>query len=397
MRIALAELPASGHVNPTLPVIGELVGRGHAVTALVTPPFRAAVQGAGAAFADIGPALGDLDVEHPPTGLADTAALLARATARLIPALVEMWEDERPDVVVHDAMAPWGRHAADLLGIPRVCSNATFVLHPGTDRSLAGAADVLREVAHGRRAVPAYRHAARAVRERDGVRLGPPAAMFDSRAGAPTIVYTSRSMQPGAGALGPEVHFVGPRLAGPGDGAPDLPPGPLLYVALGTLFNERPDFFRACIDALGAGPRPLVLAVGAAVDPGDLGPLPPGVHVRAHVDQFAVLERADVFITHCGMNSVHEALTLGVPLVLFPQAADQPLVARRVAALGAGVRLRGRLPDAAAIRAAVAAASAPPVRAAAARLGADLRAGGGAAQAADVVEAAAHAAPAASA
>jgi MGT family glycosyltransferase len=53
-----------------------------------------------------------------------------------------------------------------------------------------------------------------------------------------------------------------------------------------------------------------------------------------------VLERAALFVTHGGMNSVNEAMRAGVPTLVVPQGADQPLVARRVVELGAGLALR---------------------------------------------------------
>ncbi|AWI59415.1 hypothetical protein AB395_00003788 [Sinorhizobium fredii CCBAU 45436] len=45
-------------------------------------------------------------------------------------------------------------------------------------------------------------------------------------------------------------------------------------------------------------------------------------------------------MTHGGMNSVNEAMWAGVPTLVVPQGADQPLVARRVVELGAGLALR---------------------------------------------------------
>jgi UDP:flavonoid glycosyltransferase YjiC (YdhE family) len=42
------------------------------------------------------------------------------------------------------------------------------------------------------------------------------------------------------------------------------------------------------------------------------------------------------------MNSVNEAMQAGVPTLVVPQGADQPLVAQRVVDLGAGLALRTR-------------------------------------------------------
>ena len=55
---------------------------------------------------------------------------------------------------------------------------------------------------------------------------------------------------------------------------------------------------------------------------------------------WSVLSISDAFITHCGMNSVSEALYFGVPLVLFPQTPEQGAVAKRTAELKAGIRLK---------------------------------------------------------
>ena len=63
-----------------------------------------------------------------------------------------------------------------------------------------------------------------------------------------------------------------------------------------------------------------------------------------HVDQIAVLQKADVFLTHCGMNSVSEALYYGVPLVMLPKTSEQKGVAHRAEQLGAGIMLEKETP-----------------------------------------------------
>jgi MGT family glycosyltransferase len=64
--------------------------------------------------------------------------------------------------------------------------------------------------------------------------------------------------------------------------------------------------------------------------------------VIAHrsVPQPEVLARAALFVTHGGVNSVNEALYAGVPMLVVPQGADQPLVASHVVELGAGLSIR---------------------------------------------------------
>ena len=73
------------------------------------------------------------------------------------------------------------------------------------------------------------------------------------------------------------------------------------------------------------------------VSEASLGPVPLNVSVRPYVPQLEVLQRASVFVTHGGMNSVSESLFNGVPLTVIPHMSEQEIVGRRVEQLGAGI------------------------------------------------------------
>ena len=57
------------------------------------------------------------------------------------------------------------------------------------------------------------------------------------------------------------------------------------------------------------------------------------------MDQWAALARADVFVTHHGLNSTHEAIFHGVPMISYPISWDQPGLARRCRELGLAIPL----------------------------------------------------------
>ena len=115
---------------------------------------------------------------------------------------------------------------------------------------------------------------------------------------------------------------------------------PLVYISMGTVINDRPELYARCIEALRAENVDVLISCGNAVDVGSLGVLPENVRVLPYVDQLEVLSRADVFLTHCGMNSVSESLYMATPMLLYPQTGEQQAVARRAAELGAGVPLK---------------------------------------------------------
>ena len=200
-----------------------------------------------------------------------------------------------------------------------------------------------------------------------------------------TVVYTSPDFQPCADTFSEKYHFVGPLLRPAQSSFEKLPGRSLIYISLGTVNNDALPFYRACLAAFGGDPRfQLVLSAGTQTDLAALGPIPENCTVRASVDQMAVLDCADIFLTHCGMNSVNEALYFGVPLVMFPQTPEQGGVCTRVLQLGAGVKLEK--PDAASIRKAIDVVRLTPAyREKAAEISAGFRRGAGAKGAAEKI------------
>ena len=79
-----------------------------------------------------------------------------------------------------------------------------------------------------------------------------------------------------------------------------------------------------------------MISCGKVFDPAALGILPGNVRVEHYVNQMEVLAGANLFITHCGMNSASEGLYMAVPELLYPQTGEQQAVAQRVCEMGAG-------------------------------------------------------------
>src|SRR4051812_34436211 len=88
-----------------------------------------------------------------------------------------------------------------------------------------------------------------------------------------------------------------------------------------------------------AAPVNAIVTVGSDIDPATSGPQPDHVRVERYIPQAVGLLHCDVVVSHGGSGSTIGALAAGVPCVLLPMGADQPLNAARCEALGAGVAL----------------------------------------------------------
>jgi zeaxanthin glucosyltransferase len=149
--------------------------------------------------------------------------------------------------------------------------------------------------------------------------------------------------------------------------------GPVVYVSLGSFLSARSDLLAVVAEALRGLHVRVALATGSA--PTELlGPLPPEWLVRAFLPQVRLLAHCAVAVSHGGNNSVTEALTAGVPLLVLPLSTDQFAGAAAVEGGRVGVCLDPNAATPAGIRMAVLDLLSPGrIRDAAAELGAALQ------------------------
>ncbi|MFL5352586.1 macrolide family glycosyltransferase [Archangium sp.] len=327
-------VPLHGHVNATLPVVRELVNRGEEISYYLTDAFRPQVERAGARFHRY-----DSTLEKP-GGIGMLPARMPAESRHVLPQVLEAVRAERPDYVLYDPMCLWGRMIAQLLGIPAIIFRPTMAMSGGPSSPYAA---FLRS--RMTQFAGAFEQAGKdlaALMQEYGL---PPIDMRQmmSHAEALNLVCVPRAFQPGGDTFDERFVFVGPSIQPRGD-AGDFPfahleGGPALYISLGTVFNNWPEFYRMCFAAFGGTPWRVVLATGHAVNAEQLGPIPDNFLVRPSVPQLEVLERTSVFVTHGGANSLMESFHYGVPVVVIPQMAEQPLNAMRVSELGVGLAL----------------------------------------------------------
>ena len=97
---------------------------------------------------------------------------------------------------------------------------------------------------------------------------------------------------------------------------------PLVVASLGTFMSTRVDVLARIAASLRKVDVRVALAIGDN-RPSDIGPYPDDWLVRPSLPQVALLERADLMITHGGNNSITESLHHGVPMLVLPFSTDQ--------------------------------------------------------------------------
>ena len=338
-KIVFFCIPAHGHTNPTLAVVRELVSQGHQVWYYSYNAFREKIESCGATFIscddyDIENKLSTKDSARIGKDLAFSTKILVDTTLALDEKVCREMEELKPDCIVADSMALWGKAVALKMNIPFVSSNTTFAFNKYSSKIMKQSfADLLKMIF----SMPKVSKQINRLKAK-GYPINNVLDIIGSDENVHTIVFTSKEFQPCTETFSDKYAFVGP-LIRPATENIEKYREKVVYISMGTVNNDLMPFYKSCIDAFSGTDYQVIMSVGNLVSLNDFGKLPENISVYSNVDQIAVLEKADAFVSHAGMNSVSESLYFEVPLVLLPQTPEQNGVASRVCEFGAGIKL----------------------------------------------------------
>jgi MGT family glycosyltransferase len=332
--------PAQGHFNPVLPVMQELVRRGEQVICYNNDEFRPQIEKTGVEFRAypetilsakaISEVLADGNLSKP-------HLLMMQATESLTPFTIDALAQEQCDLVIFDSLAIWGKIASTSLNLKAAATISHFVFDlPSMNLSFREYVTLMGQFFSQ---LPNLLRARRRLIKRFGKAYPLEQPLFPMRDKL-NLVFTARELQPKASIIDDSFHFVGPSIH-PQIRSEEFPfdalkRKPVIYISLGTVHTNTA-FYRTCFKAFADYPAQFVLAAGKHTNIAELGAIPPNFIVRPFAPQLEILQHADVFITHGGINSVHEGLYYGVPLILIPHQFEQLLNARCVTAREAGL------------------------------------------------------------
>ncbi|MGW7098564.1 macrolide-inactivating glycosyltransferase [Streptomyces sp. NPDC054838] len=389
-HIAMFSIAAHGHVNPSIEVIRELVARGHRVSYAIPASFADKVAETGATPVIWHSTLPtDDEPEAWGSELIDHLEPFLDDAVQALPQLAAAFEDDEPDLVIHDITAYPAVVLARRWGVPDISLSPNLVAWTGYEEEVAEPMkEQLRATERGR----AYYARFRAWLDENGIADDP-----DRVVGWPrrSIVLIPKALQPHADRVDESVYtFVGTcqadRRATQGTWQrPAAAEGKkVVLVSMGSTFTKLPAFYRACMDAFAELPDwHVVLQIGKFTDEAELGEIPANVEVHRWVPQLDILRQADAFITHAGAGGSQEGMATGTPMVAVPQAVDQFGNADMLQELGIARHVPMAEADARTLRDAVLAlVTDPEVAARAEAVRARTAAEGGARQAADLIE-----------
>ncbi len=361
-RIGAFCFPATGHINPLAALARRLQKRGHSVVIFGIADVEARVKASGIDFSLIGQS------DYPPGTLQKLDRHLSglrglpsfKFTLERIENTARMVLRDGPEAARRANVeaflvdeADFGGHVADYLGLPFVslalippmvwdnrippyCFGwpagqgwPSLLRNELAMRFLARVAAPIFNVVNRQRAAWGIRppqHPTESLSTLAQVAQLPAALEFDIPMSDrhPLLHYTGPFVDPDQR---PRIDFDWSRLDG----------RPLLYASLGTLQNGSEQVFRTIADASAGLNVQLVISLGGGLDRERLGVLSGDPIVVAYAPQLEIVKRATAVITHAGINTALESLSEGVPMVCIPIGNDQPGVAARVAARGAGV------------------------------------------------------------
>ena len=314
MKILFVNLPYHGHVVPTIGLVRELIQMGCRVSYLMPYGWETRIAESGAAFCGY-----------------QNHRQLAEQIKNAYAAADRILDDF--DLLVYEQFFFLGKALAEKHGKPAV----RIFTAPATNKALMEqftAKGPMASFRHKWLSSAFTRDIAKDIPLKtdnwlDEIIENPPEL---------NLVYTLRQFQPYAEAFPPDRFlFLGPSVY-PRQEAPFSfeKKRPVIYISLGTVLKGSRSFYQACFDAFGSEDVDVILSTKQKFN---AKKVPANFHVFPSVPQVQVLELADVFVTHGGMNSVMESLTAGTPMVVVPFVSDQPVNARQVESMGAGHKL----------------------------------------------------------
>ncbi|MGE7881723.1 macrolide family glycosyltransferase [Bacillus sp. NPDC094077] len=338
LNILMVNFPAEGHVNPTLNLVKAFTERGDNVHYITTENFKERLEVLGAIVHSHPDLLKEISIEtDSTTGLNAFFHVHVQTSLYILEITKQLSKSINFDFVIYDIFGA-GELVKEYLQVPGIVSSPIFLIPPELLETLPfhpNAETPFQPDKLSEKLLNQMEHEF-GVKPKNYLQ-------FMNNKGDISLVYTSRYFQPNSDSFGENNIFIGPSISKRKKNVKfplELLIGKkVIYISMGTLLEGLEPFFNTCIDAFSDFEGVVVLAIGDRNDISKIKQAPDNFIIAPYVPQSEILSEADVFITHGGMNSVHDAIHFNVPFVIIPHDKDQPMIAQRLTELEAAHRL----------------------------------------------------------
>lgn len=345
-KVLFLNIPAHGHVNPTLGLVAELVKQGEEVTYFCSEEFKEKIENSGAVFKSYGDKsnlfkgkskiLSNFNIND----LLNRMDEVLNSSEEIIQYILKQIEDMKFDYLIYGSMFPFGNIISQILKVPAISSFAVFAT-PKDFMSLNLLPPINEELIKNHPVVDNYNKISSRLIDIYGVHMPKMIDLFFNK-GDLNIAYTSKYFISHIEYYDDSFIFIGPPIYNRKENI-DFPFEKLknkkvVYISLGTVFNNTNDRFYEIFFETFANYDGVIVMAAYNIDTSKFN-IPKNFIVRNYVPQSEILKYADVAITHAGMNSTSDLLYNNVPFVAIPIGADQPYMAGRVSELGAAISL----------------------------------------------------------
>lgn len=305
LNILMINFPAEGHVNPTLSLVKAFTERGNHVHYITTEHFKGRIEDLGATVYTHPDLLKDISIDTETSyGLNSFFHVHVQTSLYILEITKQLCESINFDFVIYDIFGA-GELVKEYLQIPGIVSSPIFLIPTEFLETLPF---------HPNAEIP-----------------------FQPDEISEQLLYRMEHE------FGENNIFIGPSISKRKTNVEfplELLKGKkVIYISMGTLLEGLEPFFNTCIDTFSDFKGVVVMAIGDRNDRSKIKKAPDNFIIASYVPQSEILNEADVFITHGGMNSVHDAIYFNVPFVIIPHDKDQPMIAQRLTELEAAHRL----------------------------------------------------------
>ncbi len=336
-------IPSRGHRTPTLYLVKALVGLGCKVTYFNTKAFKDLIEETGAQFVDYSSkSLSNISIPislmEPHEVTIELQKIFFISTLEILPKISSYHENEAFDAVIYDQMALWGQIFANRYNLLTFCSNTMF---------LFTTEDVIKQLPKFISNLDLeYNNKLNLLKSSDG-RFESYKEVLDVQTAAKSnyiITYYSPNLLSAPSSFHEDkIIYLGNRYDfNYSPSSVELTSTSMIYISLGTVFNEKIDLFTLFINTFNNTKRQIIISTGnneavyLSLKNMDISS---NIHIVKFVNQLEILNKASLFITHAGFNSIYEGLYFTVPMLMIPHVPEQYFNACRIKELDAGYLL----------------------------------------------------------